>query len=179
MRIAHYFSFVATLLLVWSVSVRAQSGFATSNLVLYQPDDVLQARVPSVQSLSEYVKRIEAVCAKHFADERIPESLQVVVAVRPDKSTRIWFISSVYAETPKSRAELQKAIQAVKPCDVVGGPLAFAISATIAGGDGKASNPSQSSSPPMPKAWTDAARKKKERVIVPDGILEDVWPSTK
>jgi len=179
MRIAYYFLFVTTLLLVSGVSASAQSGFATSNLVLYQPNDVLQARVPSVQGLSEYVKRIEAVCTKHFADEKTPESLQVVVAVRPDKSTRIWFVSSVHAESPKSRAELQKAIEAVRPCDVVGGPLAFAISATIAGGDGKASSPSQSSGPPMPKAWTDAASKKKERVIVPDGILEDVWPSKK
>ena len=179
MRIAHYISFVVTVLLASSVSVIAQSGFETSNLVLYQPNDVLQARVPSVQSLSEYVERIQAVCAKHFADEKTPESLHVVVAVRPDKSTRIWFISSVHAETPKSRADLQKAIEAVKPCEVVGGPLAFAISATIAGGDGKASSPSQTGSPPMPKAWTDAASKKKDSVIVPDGILEDVWPSKK
>jgi hypothetical protein len=151
-------------------------GFSSDNFVLYQPNDVLQARVPSVEKFAAYVKEIERVCQAFFAESTARESLNLVIAVRPDKTSKIWFISSTYPEMPKDRVTLRECLEKLPPCEVVGGPIAFAMVATIAGGDGKTIKPLAGGKPPFPKEWTDASKKKEANVTVPDGILKDVWP---
>ena len=158
---------------------QAAKGFSSDNLVLYQPNDVLQARVPSVAKLAAYVKEIERVCQAFFAESTTPESLNLVIAVRPDKTSKVWFISSTHPDTPKDRVALRENLEKLPPCEVVGGPIAFAMVSTIAGGDGKTIKPLADGKPPFPKEWTDASKKKEPAVVVPDGILEDVWPAKK
>jgi len=158
---------------------QAAKGFATAKLVLYQPNDVLQARVSSVQNLAAYVKEIERVCQAFFADTAIPESLNIVIAIRPDKTSKVWFISSTHPETPKDREALRGQLEKLPPCEVTGGPIAFAVVSSIAGGDGKTIKPSVDGLPPLPKEWSEAAKKKQVAVVLPDGILDDVWPTKK
>lgn len=154
---------------------QAAKGFTTANLVLYQPNDVLQARVSSVQNLAAYVKEIERVCQAFFADTATPESLNIVIAIRPDKTSKVWFISSTHTETPKDREVLRSQLEKLPPCEVTGGPIAFAVVSSIAEGDGKAVKPSVDGQPPLPKEWSEAAKKKQAAVVLPDGILDDVW----
>ncbi len=155
---------------------QAAKGFATENLVLYQPNDVLQARVSSVQNLAAYVKEIERVCQAFFADTAIPESLNIVVAIRPDKTSKVWFISSTHPETPKDREALRGQLEKLPPCEITEGPIAFAVVSRIAGGDGKTIKPSVDGQPPLPKEWSEAVKRKQAAVVLPDGILDDVWP---
>ncbi len=158
---------------------QAVKGFSNETLVLYQPNDVLQARVSSVDNLVAYVNEIERVCQTFFADAAIPESLDIVIAIRPDKTSKVWFISSIHPGIPKDREALRGQLEKLPPCEVTGGPIAFAMVSSIAGGDGKTIKPSVDGKPPLPKEWSEAAKKKQADVVLPDGILDDVWPPKK
>jgi hypothetical protein len=154
----------------------AAKGFTTDNIVLYQPDEVLQARLGSIADLASYIKGLQAACAEFFADTGKPETLHIVVAVRPGKRSKVWFISSVLPAADASREPLRKKLEAIPPCDVRNGPVAFAISAKLAGGDGKGSKSGGNGfSPPIPKEWSDA-KIGKNAGPAPDCFLDVIWP---
>lgn len=115
------------------VALAAPRGFETQNIVLYQTDDVLEERLPDIAKLNDYIKRLRDVCQKFFAGTTAPETLDVVVAVRPGRQSRIWFVSSVQSTPDASRKSLRKSLENVTPCDVTSGSIAFAIGAKIAG----------------------------------------------
>ncbi len=168
-------AFSLLLLSLSAFALDKPQGFETDNVVLYQPNEALQARVGDVSDLANYVKKLQAVCAEFFASTKRPETLHIVVAVRPGKRSRVWFVSSTRPAPDAQRDPLRKKLEAVPPCDVHDGPVAFAISAKLAGGDGKNPKGAKDFKPPIPKEWQDAA-KGKESVRVPDGVLDLVWP---
>lgn len=152
-------------------------AFEVERLVLYQPDQVLQARLAgAVEDFANYVKKLETVCTEFFATTSKPETLHIVIAVRPNKRSRVWFVSSDRPAPDTTREPLRKKLEAVTPCEVHDGPVAFAISAKLAGGNSKDTEGSKDSKPPIPKEWEDAA-KGKENVPVPDGFLDLIWPN--
>jgi len=55
----------------------APKGFETDNVVLYQSDEALQARVGAVEDLANYIKQLQAVCGDFFAGAKTPETLRV------------------------------------------------------------------------------------------------------
>jgi hypothetical protein len=148
----------------------AAVGFETETIVLYQPSDVLEERLPDFAKLADYIKRLQDVCQRFFAATASPETLDIVVALRPGRQSRIWFVSSVQATPDAKRKSLRKNLEKVTPCDVTSGSIAFAIAAKIAGGDGK-----KRKDIPMPLEWQKAAERK-GNVIIPDGVLDAVWP---
>jgi hypothetical protein len=150
-------------------------GFETDNVVLYQPNETLQARVGAVTDLASYIKQLQAVCTEFFAATTTPETLHIVVAARPGKRARVWFVSSTRPAPDAQREPLRKKLEAIPPCDVHDGPIAFAISAKLAGGDGKNPKGDKNFKPPIPKEWQEAAAGK-ENVLVPDGFLDLIWP---
>lgn len=151
-------------------------GFETDSIYLYQPDEVAQARIGTVEDLASYIIQLQAACNEFFATTKTPETLHIVVAVRPGKRARVWFVSSTRPASEDQREPLRKKLEAILPCDVHDGPIAFAISSKLAGGDGKTLKGDQ---PPIPKEWQDAAKATgKGKVLVPDGILDLIWPAT-
>lgn len=152
------------------VSLAAPPGFEAESIVLYQPGDVLEERLPDATKMTDYIKRLQDVCRRFFAATTTPETLDIVVAVRPGKHSRIWFVSSVQSTPDAKRKSLRKNLEEVKPCDVINGPIAFAIAGKIAGGDGK-----KRKDIPMPPEWQRAA-KGKDNIDIPEGILDAVWP---
>jgi hypothetical protein len=151
-------------------------GFKTENLVLYQPDSVLRERLPSVEDLASYVKRLQAVCGNFFADVETPETLDIIVALKPGRQSRVWFVSSTPSPSGMSRESLRVKLEAVTPVEVRYGPVAFAISAKIAGGSGNVPKGDGAYQPPIPKEWQEAAKGQKEPLVIPDGFLALVWP---
>jgi TonB family protein len=147
------------------------SGFAMSHLVLFQDDATLQARMPKVQDLADYVKELEAQAQHYWRDNSVPESLQVVVAVRPGNKSRVWFISSLQADDGHLEG-LRQSLESVAPPAVLDGPIAFSIVADIAGGDGKAVP--TGSAPTMPDEWKNTGERLKTTSL--DTILNAVWP---
>jgi len=147
-------------------------GFEKWDIFLYQPDNVLQKRLSgSVTGLADYAKRLMATCEASFASAPMPETPSIIVAVRPGKRSRVWFVSSRLTDTPQRQA-LRRKLEAITPCEVRGGPVVFAVSYRVAGGEGK-----HLKNPPIPKEWEDAAKGKE--LLVPDGILDIVWPAHK
>lgn len=145
-----------------------KSGFETTNIVLYQPDDVLEKRLPGAGHLAAYIEKFQVTAASMLAKETTPDTLVIVVAVRPEGTSRVWLMGSKLDE--KTQASLLKQLGAIPAVEVKEGPVAFAICATIAGG------PEFTEVPPLPPEWKKAAEKLPQPVAIPDGILDDVWP---
>ena len=82
------------------------------------------------------------------------------MAIRPGQGSRVWFVSTTRPAPDKEREPLRKKLEAVVPCTVHDGPVAFALSAKLAGGDGKNPKDSKDYKPPIPKEWADAAKGK-------------------
>jgi len=148
-------------------------NFETANVNIgYLSQDVFSARM-TVSKLADYVKRLQMVCADFFAQTATPEYLGIVVAVKPGRRSRVWFVSSSAAEANDYRDKLRAILENVLPPESTGGPVAFAISGRIAGGSGADSNPA--GQPPMPREWRDAVSKAKAPVQF-DEIIRLVWP---
>jgi hypothetical protein len=153
-------------------------GFETDGIVLYQSDEVMGTRIGAVADLANYVKQLQAVSTEFFATTKTPETLHIVVAVRPGKRARVWFISSTRPEPDAQREPLRKKLEAIPPCDVHDGPVAFAITAKLTGGDGKTPKGDKGFLKTLiPKEWQDAViATGKETVLVDDDLLELIWP---
>jgi TonB family protein len=156
-----------------------KKGFAVDNIVLYQPNDVLVQRLSGADQLAAYIKQLQAVLIDYFKDATTPETFHTIVAVRPGNLSRIWFVSSTRNGASMYLDSLQQKLEAIKPVDVKDGPIAFAISGSIAGGDGKKPKSDKNFQPPIPREWQDAGKDLKPPVLVPDGYLDVVWPATK
>lgn len=153
-----------------ATSTTASTPVEINKIFLYQPNEVLERRVPDAAKLANYIARLQSVCQSFLAGDKAPETLDIVVAVRPGKRSRVWFVSSTRPADDPRRRSLQKKLEKVAPCELNGGPIAFAIVVKIAGGDG-----GNRKEPPMPKEWQDAADK--GNLLIPDGILDIIWPS--
>jgi hypothetical protein len=154
-------------------------GFETDSIVLYQPDSVLRERLPDVKDLAGYIKRLQGVCEKFFSGAETPETLHVVVALKPGKRSRVWLISSAPSPVNAKRDSLRALLEAETPIEVLNGPVAFAIAAKIAGGSGDLPRTDGADEPPVPREWKEAARGHEKPLVVPDGFLELVWPDKK
>jgi hypothetical protein len=169
------------LLLVGSVTLAAASGaargFKMVSTVLYQADPVLQKRLPSVRALALHMKSLEAVCNTFFKKSDTPRALDVVVAVRPQRRSRVWFVSPTQsAKEDAQLATLRALLEAVPAPEVLEGPVIFAMIGSIAGAD-RANHAGQAAPIPLPQAWKDALKGKDENVAVDtDELLDVVWP---
>jgi hypothetical protein len=150
---------------VLTASAQGASGFKFESTVLYQPDEPLRSRLSSAEELAAYIKRLDAACTTFLASETTPERLDIVVGLKPKNKVRVWFVSSRRSSQDKTLLDLRKKLEAVPPCSVHGGPVAFAMRCTIAGA-------APSNEVPMPEEWRP---KGKEPSLVPDGVFERIW----
>lgn len=153
--------------------VEAVKGLEVDLFVFYQPDPVLRERLPSPEVFTRYVERLQGICKTFFSTAVKPETLHIVVAIKPGKQSRVWFVSSIRLPDAEELEPLRVKLERVTPVDVHHGPVAFAIAARIAGGDGRIPG-GVDYQPPLPQEWKDAADGK--MLMIPDGILELVWP---
>ena len=58
-------------------------GFETDHFVFYLPEEVMEARVGSVGDFVNYAKQLQSIWTEFFATTKTPETLHIVVAVRP------------------------------------------------------------------------------------------------
>ncbi len=166
------FVFVAAFIVLANTTFCATSGFHSYLIVLYQPDEVLRVRLPSIEGLAAYEKRLDKVCSDFFAGAKTAERLDIVVGIKPGKKVRVWFVSSSRRAPETSLASLRKRLEAVPPCEVREGPIAFAIRATI--GDATIPKQDKDDQPPSPKDWR--APIGESPVLVPDGLFRHIWP---
>jgi len=154
------------------------TGFTMDNIVLYQPNPVLVQRLPGgADSLAAYIKQLQAVLTDFFVGAKFPETLHTVVAIRPGNLSRVWLVSSTRSGKAEELAPLRQKLEAITPVEVTGGPVAFVLSGSIAGGDGKNPKPDKHFQPPVPQEWQEAGKNLKTPVLVPDDYLNVVWPA--
>ena len=151
-------------------------SFEAEYIVLYQPTSDFFERISGVEELANYTKRLLGVCENFFTTADTPETLHIVVAIIPGRQSRIWFVSSTPLPAVREREPLRRQLEAVTPIEVAHGPIAYAISAKIAGGDAKSDQSGYHF--PIPKEWQDAAKGSQEELVTPDGILALVWPES-
>lgn len=157
-----------------AIAAEGGAGFKTVTVVLYQPDEVLRNRVPSIEMLADFLKRLERVCSEFFDRAKTPEILDVVVAIKPGRRLRIWFVSPSRRQRDEQLNLLRQALEAVEAPDIRNGPVAVAILGAIAGAQRKVPDP-KAFAAPIPKEWKQAM-KMAGRGIVPDDVLRVVWP---
>ena len=110
----------------------AKTGFEIVSYVLYQQNEELEQRISS-DDLATYMKKIEATVAAFLKTAVRPEALDLVVAVRPSRKTKVWFIPS--AAYGGKLAALRAQLEAIPAPNVTGGPVVFAGIGSIAGID--------------------------------------------
>ncbi len=153
------------------------TGFETAHVVLYQPNDVLVARMPSASELAGYVQQLQTILKNNYKETRVAQNLDVVVGLRPGGKVRIWLISSAANRATPELDDLRKQLESVTPVSVKG-LVALAICGKIYGGDPtvKEKVPFQ---PPIPQEWSDALKDKSTSPQpVPDVYLDIIWPAT-
>jgi hypothetical protein len=152
------------------------NGFATDRLIMYQTSDILLRRAPGPDEFGAYYNRLKSVAHNFFVGVTTPEALQIVVVMQPGRHSRVWFVSSTRAGDAKELEPLRRLLEAVTPVEVREGPVAFAISAEIAGGDGRGPAREKKGGQPVPKEWQDAAKALEVPLPVSsDGYLNLVW----
>jgi hypothetical protein len=142
------------------------------NVVLYQPDPFLRERLGDVKPLSEYIKKVKATSEPSF-DSNLPESLDIVIIVKPSGKTRVWFSSTLV--NPPDRTEIKKAIEAIPAPPVKKGPVAFALSYDLNGIEGEKQGYGRYQ-PPVPEEWKIKAKDIKGPLTIPDGFIPVIWP---
>jgi hypothetical protein len=154
-------------------------GFVTDDIMLYQPNEVLAQRLPGADQFAAYIKQLQAALTDYYAGDKTAEKLQTVIALRSGNRSRVWFVSSLHSGKNPIFDTLRQTLEAIKPVDVKGGTIAFVISGSIAGGDGKNTHSDKDDQPPIPREWQEAAKDLKRPILVPDGFLDAVWPDKK
>jgi len=157
-----------------SEPVPDQSGFAVSSIVLYQPDSVLNDRLPNIDAFAAFLKEVGSVAVRVFASRQPPHEFDIVVAIKPGRLARFWFVTSAQPN-PHLEESLRSELSKLTVPSVHGGPVAVAIIGSVAGA--RTSDKAEHFTPPMPAEWSDAVqRAKSDPVRVPEGVLETVWP---
>jgi hypothetical protein len=145
-------------------------GFKFESTILYQPDEVLHARV-GADELTAHIKRIEEACAAYFASEKAPERLDIVVGVKSKGRVRVWFVSSRRTAAEQTLIVLKRKLETLPACSVENGPIAFAMRCTIGGASATLGN--KDDQLPMPTEWRKAMEG--QDLSVPDGLFSLIW----
>ena len=156
---------------VWLAVVFAASA-TMSNVVLYQPDAVMNERMGDVRPFALFIQKLEVVCNGSLTTMEC-EGLDVVVVLKPGGQSRVWFVSSLSKAPDRSR--LKVAIEKIE-VPAVSGPVAFALAYDLngyahlmpAGGKFR---------PPIPAEWL-AKTRGKGPLLIPDGFIPYVWPDS-
>ncbi len=151
-------------------------GFKVDHIAVYQTPQVLLRRLPDSGAFGAYIERLRQVARHFFVGVTAPETLSVVVELQPGRRSRVWLVSSRRAGGSAELAPLRALLEAVAPADALEGPAAFAIVASIAGGDPGSPAGDRQSPPPVPEEWGIVSAAAGAGVPYgTDAFLEAVW----
>jgi hypothetical protein len=156
----------------WEDTRTPADSFRRSEIVLYQPDDALQALGVETTTLTEYIKQLTEVTVRLCAAVTTPQALQIVVAARPDGTSRVWLVTEQPPTTEVNVAALREALERVPPPPLAKGPLVLAMNGALADGAARKLGTAESFQPPLPEEW--------KRVMAGANTVEEVvnraWP---
>jgi len=113
----------------------AAEPFTNFNVVLLQPSDVLEQRVPSIDAMADYIKLVQSAVRDAVIASGSKQSVGgfIVVAVRPDLQSKVWLDFDTLLDL-EARRQIVSKVQAVKPFEARQGPVVFALKVGLWGG---------------------------------------------
>jgi len=158
------------MLLVVSLAVRLASAaepYVMNSVVLLQPQELVSARVSSVEELAAYMQALNAAAARALAGHAgSPSAGYVVVAVRPAGKAKIW-LDLTPGISPELQRPLQAALDGVVPVSLKEGLVVFAINVSLWGAP-------QVTRLPQPPEWMQAIRPGNTESL--DQMVDRIWP---
>jgi hypothetical protein len=154
------------------VCALAAEPLVKHNVVLLQGSSTLDARVPSVDAMAEYVRAVESAAKEAVlaARSQRPAAGFIVVAVQPGARGRVWLDFDAPPSFETSRLLIDK-ILAVPPLEVRGGPVVFALKVGLWDAfESKRIAPS-------PAQWKAASQKAGKQLEI-DELMEQLWRDT-
>jgi hypothetical protein len=147
-------------------------ALSTDSVVLYQPDAEFAART-SAEEIAALLKSIDPIAARWFTAASPPQTLDIVVVVKPGRRVRYWFVSS-RGDDAEAFAGYRRDLAAIQAPEVRA-PVVLAVLGSVGGATRSTSG--AAFEPPFPSEWRAAIEKAgKDSVQVPDGLLPLVWP---
>lgn len=168
-RLIPFFMLTVSALLVALPAGASAGALERAEIVLLQPEAELQPRVPDVQSLATYIDKATARAAEvtQRAQAGPPTSGFLVIAIRPGLRSNAWL--DFQPPLPPALADaVVRAMRAVTPPSVRGGPVVLAVKAGLWGGLAPGRDF------PAPKEWR-AAMDKAGRPLEPGALVERIW----
>jgi len=157
--------------------IDVSNGYAMKRLGVYQQRDVLLKRMPDQNAISDYVSDLKGVVHNFYVGESKPEILHIVLVVRPGRRSRAWIMSSARPDGSPELGRLRRLVESVRPLEVLGGPVALALSGTVAGGDGSELLEGEAYRNPVPPEWrARAAALRDPPPFSSDAFLDLVFP---
>lgn len=159
-------------------SSQPESHFSATPLpviLLHQSDSILSDRLKDAKAFAAFIQRIQSECDSYFrrTKPRAPQTLDVVVMLKPGNRERFWLVYEPSQPEPAPDRALLKTLQSIYPPPVEKGPVSFTLRFLLWG----ATEPDVRGlrGPLLPPEWRDAISTN-QGVVIPDGILPKVWP---
>jgi hypothetical protein len=163
-------------LLPGKLAAQALPPFTMTSLALYQPEEMLPIRFGGdVGPLADYVEALVAAADRTFAGAKRGTGVSgaLVVALRPGRRSKVWLALGDNRLDDELRRALIAALEAVPPVEVHGGPFAFNLNFEAWGGGTPAT------SPESPLAIAPEWRGVKVSGVMPDAVLDVLWPDSR
>ncbi len=143
-------------------------GELEQTIVLLMPQDELGARV-TTNALSEQIRCISAEVSQLYSRGKIQVSpMGVFVAVKPNRRVKVWVEGIEGDLSPDDAALVERhasAVTAPTVTDAITYVCAFPRKGAGLSGP-----------PPLPQAWREASKTAGKALLLPDGMLAEVWP---
>jgi len=149
-----------------------ETGFKTTSIVLYQPEVVVQDRLTHVEELASFINQIKTICREFFAGVTTPETVDLVLAIKPQRRFKVWFVSTRRSEDPQLDS-LRRQVELAEPPEVRNGLVICGIRGTIANAK-RTISPAPTFQPPIPREWKEARGRDFAGKSLED-LVELVW----
>lgn len=146
----------------------AKAPYEVKDIVLLQPEAVLQERV-TAEALVPYIELVNAAALEVLSGQKYePAGGFLVLAIRPGKQSAAW-LDIRPALPPDLARALVARLHALPVPSVEVGPVVFAVRASLLGGELPVNNV------PEPDEWKQAARQAGKEIETGD-LVERIWP---
>lgn len=149
-------------------SPRAAEPLTRLGVVLLQPSALVEARVPGVDAMADYIQQVEAAAREAVQASAARQSVSgfVVVAVRPGRRSRAWLDFDTLVDLGLQR-DIVARVQAVPPFEAKTGPVVFAVKLALWG-----AKPSKRQVP-LPAEWRSARGEGVPQEV--EALVEQLW----
>lgn len=150
-------------------SAVAADAVSVRNIVLLQPDAVLEERGADAAHLAQYMRTAEATAASTLRSETPTATAGFIVfAIREGYASKVWLdLNPPLADDMASK--LTTALERAEDVPFVGGTIVFVFNVSLWNAPG---DPRRM---PRPQAWRDAAKDAPTPVEISD-LVDLAWP---